>query len=81
MASLCHEHWYNRGSETIGPVGPVGHRDLRFDPDTSFAGVNVRERSRKPRMLFFHLSGMAFGVFRTSGTRMMPELPPEKRSF
>ncbi len=29
-----------RGSETVGPVGPVGHRDLRADPDTSFAGPN-----------------------------------------
>ncbi len=38
----------SRGSETVGPVGPVGHRDLRSDPDTGFAGPNVRERSRKP---------------------------------
>ncbi len=41
----------NRGSETVGPVGPVGHRDLRSDPDTSLAGPNVRERPRKPTKL------------------------------
>ncbi len=43
--------WICRGSETVGPVGPVGHRDPRSDPDTSFAGPNVREMSRKIRML------------------------------
>ena len=44
----------NRGSKT---VRPVGHRDLRSDPDTSFAGPNVRERSRKPRMLLSSFLG------------------------
>ncbi len=32
-----------RGSETVGPVGPVGHRDLRSDSGTSFADPNVLE--------------------------------------
>ena len=33
---------YNRGSETVGPVGPVGRRDFRSNPDTIFAGPDVR---------------------------------------
>ncbi len=44
----------NRGSET---VGPVGHRDLRSDPDAIFAGPNVTKSSGKPRTHFSSFLG------------------------
>ncbi len=40
-----------RGSETVRRVGSVRHRDLRSDPDTSFAGPDVWERPRKSNEL------------------------------